>query len=95
MDVHRWSLVELQNRLRGGELTPVEAVHSLGKAIDRIDPDVGGYLSRDLDAALLAAESADVSLPLGGIPIAIKGRATAMSAPASVRRAACAARGRC
>jgi aspartyl-tRNA(Asn)/glutamyl-tRNA(Gln) amidotransferase subunit A len=37
-----------------------------------VDPSVGAYLSRDFDTALAAAEKADISLPLGGVPIGIK-----------------------
>jgi len=37
-----------------------------------VDPKVGGYLSRNFQTARAEAERADVSLPLGGIPIAIK-----------------------
>src|SRR5207237_947048 len=39
---------------------------------DRVDPQIHGYLSRDFATAMKLAESADVSLPLGGVPIAIK-----------------------
>ncbi|MCB1041288.1 MAG: amidase, partial [Acidimicrobiales bacterium] len=34
--------------------------------------ELGGYLSLDGETALAAAEAADLSLPLGGVPIAIK-----------------------
>jgi aspartyl-tRNA(Asn)/glutamyl-tRNA(Gln) amidotransferase subunit A len=37
-----------------------------------VDPEINAYLSFDFDAALQEAERADVNLPLGGIPIAIK-----------------------
>ncbi len=37
-----------------------------------MDPSIGAYLSRDLPAALQLAARADLNLPLGGVPIAIK-----------------------
>ena len=47
----------------------VDAVHA---AIERTDPAVGGYLSRDYQRARALAEKSDITLPLGGIPVAIK-----------------------
>lgn len=66
------SVTDLQAKLRAKELSPVEAVKALEARIAQVDPQIHGYLSRDLDAALKLAETADVSLPLGGVPIAIK-----------------------
>ena len=72
MELHQLSLSELQKRLRNGEVTPAEAVQSLENRIVSTDAKVRGYLSRDVEKALHEAASADVSKPLGGIPIAIK-----------------------
>lgn len=62
----------LQRRLRSRELTPREALDALADRIAAVDPALGGYLSTDLDDARRQAETADVNLPLGGVPIAIK-----------------------
>ena len=72
MELHQLSLSELQKRMRNGEVTPAEAVQSLENRIASTDAKVRGYLSRDVEKALREAASADVSKPLGGIPIAIK-----------------------
>ena len=72
MDLHQLSITELQERYRNGEATPREAVHSVLEAIETGDVTIGAYLSTDAEAALAAADAADISLPLGGIPIAIK-----------------------
>src|SRR5262249_1827690 len=40
--------------------------------IEVIDGNLGAYLSLDVEAAIKEAERANVDLPLGGIPIAIK-----------------------
>ena len=66
------SLTEAQKKLRSGEISPRELVDLVLHAADNVDPAIGGYLSIDRDTALAAADSADVQLPLGGIPIAIK-----------------------
>lgn len=72
MDLSDLSLAELREELRAGHASPVDALRALESRIGKIDGAVHGYLSRDLEAALASAEKADVSLPLGGIPIAIK-----------------------
>jgi aspartyl-tRNA(Asn)/glutamyl-tRNA(Gln) amidotransferase subunit A len=66
------SVSELQQKLRAREVSPVEAVEALEARIAAVDGAIVGYLSRDFETARKAAESADVSLPLGGVPIAIK-----------------------
>ena len=66
------SITQLKSAYAGGDLSPEEAIRSIASAIDQIDGDIGGYLSYDLDLALADAAKADLSLPLGGIPIAIK-----------------------
>ncbi|MCB1231129.1 MAG: Asp-tRNA(Asn)/Glu-tRNA(Gln) amidotransferase subunit GatA [Verrucomicrobiae bacterium] len=66
------TITELRAAYASGELSPVEALKSLAASIDQRDADIGGYLSHDLDTALSEAEKADLSKPLGGVPIAIK-----------------------
>ena len=61
-----------KNVLRARELTPHEALDALADRIAAVDPALGGYLSTDLEDARRQAENADVTLPLGGVPIAIK-----------------------
>ncbi len=72
MDLTALSISDLQSQLRSGAVSPVETVLALEARIAETDPKIQGYLSRDLDAALALAKNADVSLPLGGVPIAIK-----------------------
>ncbi len=62
----------LQRRLRAKELTPREAIDALADRIAAVDPALGGYLSTDLEDARRQADAADVNLPLGGVPVAIK-----------------------
>ncbi len=66
------SVSGLQAKLRAREVSPSEVVRDLEARIAQVDPAIHGYLSRDFEAALKLAETADVTLPLGGVPIAIK-----------------------
>jgi aspartyl-tRNA(Asn)/glutamyl-tRNA(Gln) amidotransferase subunit A len=72
MELTALSVADLQQKLRSKEVSPLEVLRGLESRIAEVDPQIRGYLSRDLDAALKLAENADVSLPLGGVPIAIK-----------------------
>jgi aspartyl-tRNA(Asn)/glutamyl-tRNA(Gln) amidotransferase subunit A len=72
MDLPSLSVADLQLQLRSRAVSPVEVVQALEQRISEVDPKIQGYLSRDLDAALELAKKADVSLPLGGVPVAIK-----------------------
>ncbi len=66
------TITDLQAGFRSGAFTPVEAVRALESRIASEDREIQAYLSRDFESALAAAEKADVSLPLGGVPIGIK-----------------------
>jgi len=66
------TISELQAGFRRGDFTPADAVRALENRIATVDPSIGAYLSRDFDTALAAADKADISLPLGGVPIGIK-----------------------
>jgi aspartyl-tRNA(Asn)/glutamyl-tRNA(Gln) amidotransferase subunit A len=71
-DLPALSIAELQSLLRRREVSPRDVLNALRQRIEAIDPDVGAYLSLDFDTADKEAEHANVDLPLGGIPIAIK-----------------------
>ncbi len=72
MSLASLSVSELRCKLRSRETSPVEALNALEARIGKVDPVVHGYLSRDYATARALAEKADVNLPLGGVPIAIK-----------------------
>ncbi len=71
-DVAFQTVTGLQKLLRAREVSAREVLEALAARIEAVDPQVGGYLERDLPAALRLADTADVTLPLGGVPIAIK-----------------------
>jgi len=72
MDLSALSVSQLQQKFRAGEAAPAEALQALEGRIARVEAKVQGYLYRNFERALRQAESADVTLPLGGVPIAIK-----------------------
>ncbi len=71
-DLPAMSIAELQPLLRRGEISAREVVEALHARIDQFDGKIGAYLSLDLEGAKREAETADVNLPLGGMPIALK-----------------------
>lgn len=71
-DLPGLTIVELQKLLRSREVSPRELLQALQERIEAVEPKIDAYLSRDLEAALAEADRADVTLPLGGIPLAIK-----------------------
>ena len=72
MDLAGLTIAKARRMIQAGELSPVQLVDAVNASIEKTDPQIGGYLSRDYQRARAAAERADTSLPLGGIPIAIK-----------------------
>ncbi len=81
MELYQHSISGLQDALRSGETTPCEVLHALNDRIQSVDGEIGGYVHLDLEQALAAARTADVSLPLGGIPIAIKDAINVLGQP--------------
>lgn len=72
MDLTSLSVSELRPLLQSGAVSPVETLTALEQRIATLEPKIAGYLNRDFERAKAEAEKADLALPLGGIPIAIK-----------------------
>lgn len=72
MNLASLTISDLRRMLLAGETTSREIVESVATAIAQRDDEIGGYLSHDFEQAILEAEAADLSKPLGGIPLAIK-----------------------
>ncbi|MEZ5383884.1 MAG: Asp-tRNA(Asn)/Glu-tRNA(Gln) amidotransferase subunit GatA [Prosthecobacter sp.] len=66
------SISTLRRQLVAGEITSRDIVLDLAAAAESRNSDLGAYLSWDVESALAEADKADLSRPLGGIPIAIK-----------------------
>jgi aspartyl-tRNA(Asn)/glutamyl-tRNA(Gln) amidotransferase subunit A len=72
MDLVSLTVPQLQEGFRAKAFDPVDLIRALESRIQSVDPAIQAFLSRDFEAALRQAETADVSLPLGGIPVGIK-----------------------
>jgi aspartyl-tRNA(Asn)/glutamyl-tRNA(Gln) amidotransferase subunit A len=71
-DLPALTIADLQSLLRRKEISPHEVIDSLRGRIETVEPKIDAYLSIDFDAAAKEADKANVDLPLGGVPIAIK-----------------------
>jgi aspartyl-tRNA(Asn)/glutamyl-tRNA(Gln) amidotransferase subunit A len=71
-DLPALTIADLQSLLRRKEISPREVIDSLRARIETVEPKIDAYLSIDFDAAAKEADKANVDLPLGGVPIAIK-----------------------
>ena len=72
MDLTSLTVHETRDALRRRDISPLEVARAYLDRIARLDPRVRAYLwSVGTDGSAAAAQ-ADVSLPLGGIPLAIK-----------------------
>lgn len=75
------SIASLRQQFLVGETTPDKILQSLVAEITARDSQTGAYLSYDLDAAMNEAAHVDLSLPLGGIPIALKDNMNVLGQP--------------
>jgi aspartyl-tRNA(Asn)/glutamyl-tRNA(Gln) amidotransferase subunit A len=80
-DLPALSIADLQLLLRRREVSAREVINALPERIEAVDGNIGAYLSFDIEAATKEAEHANVDLPLGGIPIAIKDIINVMGQP--------------
>jgi len=72
MDATSLTIPELRAKLQAGELKSRAVVDQLAARIESVDPKLKAYLHLDVEKARAMADGADPSLPLGGVPIAIK-----------------------
>ena len=80
-DLPALSIADLQSLLRRREVSPREVIDALHARIEAVDREIDAYLSLDIDAAAKEAEKANVDLPLGGVPLAIKDIINVMGQP--------------
>ncbi len=66
------TIAALRKGITAGEFTPRDIVLDVAKSIEAGNAEIGAYLSWDVEAALAEADRADITKPLGGIPIAVK-----------------------
>ena len=75
------TITTLRRQLLAGETTPAAILAKLAGEITARDGWTGAYLSHNLESALAEAAHADLSLPLGGIPIALKDNINVIGQP--------------
>ncbi|HEV3271237.1 MAG TPA: Asp-tRNA(Asn)/Glu-tRNA(Gln) amidotransferase subunit GatA [Candidatus Methylacidiphilales bacterium] len=66
------TIPELRQKLQSRAVTPRDVVDQLAARVEAVDPKLKAYLHLDVEKSRAAADTADPSLPLGGVPIAIK-----------------------
>lgn len=72
MSLYTETISSLRHKLTTKAISTTELVENLIQRIHAVDPKVKGYLRINEEKALAQAKDADLSKPLGGIPIAIK-----------------------
>ena len=72
MSLAAQTLSSLRRQLTAGDITSRDIVEDVIAQVTTRDGDIGAFLTHDADTALAAADQADLTLPLGGIPIGIK-----------------------
>src|SRR4029077_17766491 len=80
-DLPALSIAGLQSLLRRREVSAREVIDALRARIDTRDPAIGASLLLDMEAAAIEAAKANVDLPLGGVPLAIKDIINVMGQP--------------
>lgn len=75
------TIAALRQRLAAKEITPRDIVIDVAQAIGAQNTTLGAYLSWDVEKALAEADKADLSQPLGGIPIGIKDNINVTGSP--------------
>jgi aspartyl-tRNA(Asn)/glutamyl-tRNA(Gln) amidotransferase subunit A len=71
-DLPALNVAELRKLLQAREVSAREVLEALQARIAEVDPQIDAYLSVNFEDALAQAERADLDLPLGGVPIALK-----------------------
>lgn len=66
------TISDLRQKLVAKEISPSDIICDLASAMEQTNASLGAYLGWDVEKALAQAEQADLSQPLGGIPIGIK-----------------------
>ncbi len=83
MSLAQESITTLRKQLQEGSISPLDIINDIEAAYQLKEDSIGGYISIDFDKARAAAAEVDLSLPLGGIPIAIKDNINTLNEPCS------------
>ncbi|MEZ5405867.1 MAG: Asp-tRNA(Asn)/Glu-tRNA(Gln) amidotransferase subunit GatA [Verrucomicrobiia bacterium] len=72
MSLYQETLMSLRQKLLAQEIQPLDILQSLRKRVEKVESHLQAYTHFDWEKAEREAQEADLSKPLGGIPIAIK-----------------------
>jgi aspartyl-tRNA(Asn)/glutamyl-tRNA(Gln) amidotransferase subunit A len=72
VEITSLTLHEIRDLLKSKQVSPREVVEALCQRIEKVDPQIHGYLSYDREKAMADAAKVDVNSPLAGVPITIK-----------------------
>ena len=81
MSLAAQSLSSLRRQLTAGEISPRDIIEDAVSQISARDGDIGAFISSEPETALTEADKADLSLPLGGLPIGIKDNINVQGSP--------------
>ncbi|MGE9271632.1 MAG: Asp-tRNA(Asn)/Glu-tRNA(Gln) amidotransferase subunit GatA [Verrucomicrobiales bacterium] len=81
MSLSTSTLTELRLQLSSGTITPHDILDDLVAAIDARNPEIGAYLSVDVEAAREDLKGVNLEAPLGGLPIGIKDNINVLGQP--------------
>ena len=81
MSLAAQSLSSLRRQLTAGEISPRDIIEDAVSQISARDGDIGAFISSESETALVEADKADLSLPLGGLPIGIKDNINVQGSP--------------
>lgn len=71
-DLNKLTLSQALSDLRSKKISPKELLNDCFTRIQLVDKKLNSFLTLNKDEALKLAETVDVNLPLGGIPVAVK-----------------------
>ena len=75
------TISQARSALQSGEATPQSLVDDLLARFEAKNPDIGALISYDAEQARSDAEQADITQPLGGVPIVLKDNINALGQP--------------
>ncbi|MDB4284044.1 Asp-tRNA(Asn)/Glu-tRNA(Gln) amidotransferase subunit GatA [Akkermansiaceae bacterium] len=81
MSLAAQTLSSLRRQLTAGDISSRDIVEDAIAQVAARDGEIGAFLSHDPETALADAEKADLSLPLGGLPIGIKDNINVLGQP--------------
>ena len=81
MSLAAQTLSSLRRQLTAGDISSRDIVEDAIAQVAARDGEIGAFISHDPETALAEAEKADLSLPLGGLPIGIKDSINVLGQP--------------